>query len=476
MLKCAFATSGFTLPTHAPLPPCHVSYHTQCFRVGRPFTSRLRRGEGLTFPKVKHWGTFICELCTVRAVLGREVSRQSDIELLRLERMRVIDMANAWASGTHTQYQSKLSSIRSFELFHDFPILQRSSLSRPPDSIDIPLMWIQESYSLRPSSRADDSLVSFATVRSLRSAASQFLGWEMMVSSPLSTFIDQQQRVLHQPCRATDSYSFTLFTKGISGRLGTDSQPATALLFRHVFFMDSYFLANYRASTTDASRRRWALAGLANALFWLGWFRSSEVFNLTYNDVDVVPPRDGPTYDLPPNLGMVLCRLLPQTKTNRTSTADIVMAYSTLSGLSVGSWCSRVSRTFTGSSSWPSHHTGLIFLQDDGTQWTSNYFRQTFVYPCLEQLQQLGDAYLTPFTGDGNSLADRFFSIHMYRRGGRSQSTRGGSHHGYTFKKASKEQVYAHGRWRRRRGSEAIDVQYDQWTYADRIAISLFSL
>jgi hypothetical protein len=189
--------------------------------------------------------------------------------------MRVIDMANAWASGTHTQYQSKLSSIRSFELFHDFPILQRSSLSCPPDSIDIPLMWIQESYSLHPSSRANDSLVSFATVRSLRSAASQFLGWEMMMSSPLSTFIDQQQCVLHQPRRATDSYSYTLFTKGISGRLGTDSQPATALLFRHVFFMDSCFLANYCASTTDVSRRRWALAGLANALF--GWVGSDQV-------------------------------------------------------------------------------------------------------------------------------------------------------------------------------------------------------
>ena len=189
-------------------------------------------------------------------------------------------MANAWASSTHRQYQSKLNAIRSFKLKHAFPILHRACLQRPPSTTDIPFMWLQESFSLRPSTRsADNPTVSFGTVRQLRSAASQFLGWEMMILAQLSTYIDQQQRVLSQPCRATDSYSFSLFTKGLSGWLGTDSRPATALLFQHVLFMNQFFAANYKAAAAPSGQRRWALAGLANALFWLGWFRSSETLH-----------------------------------------------------------------------------------------------------------------------------------------------------------------------------------------------------
>jgi hypothetical protein len=67
------------------MSPCGVSYHASCFRVGPPFSTRLRRGGGLAFPKVQHWGTFICELCTVRAVIGRELNRPSDFDLLGLD-------------------------------------------------------------------------------------------------------------------------------------------------------------------------------------------------------------------------------------------------------------------------------------------------------------------------------------------------------------------------------------------------------
>ena len=459
------------------MSPCGVSYHVSCFRVGPPFSTRLRRGGGLAFPNIQYWGTFICELCTVRAVIGRELNRPSDFDLLGLERMRIIDMANAWASGTHHQYQSKLKAIRAFELKHAFPILHNAVLQRPPSTPDNPLMWLHESYSLRPSSRrsTDNFTVSLGTVRQLRSAASQFLGWEMMISAPLTTYIDQQQRVLSQPCRATDNYSFSLFSKGMSGRLGTDSQPATALLFRHVLFMDQFFAANYKAAMAPSTQRRWALAGLANALFWLGWLRSSETFNLMYSDIDVVPPSDGPLHDLPPGIGMILCRLLPQTKTNRTSTADVVLAYSTLSGISLGSWCRRVSLSTFRTPRWPSHATP-IFVDNDGSPWTSYSFRHLYVYPCLTQLQRTGDAYLRPFQGEENSIPSKFYSLHMYRRGGRSQASRGGTHGSIIFKKASPRQVYEHGRWRLRRSSQAIDIQYDQWTYADRIAISLFSL
>jgi hypothetical protein len=102
----------------------------------------------------------------------------------------------------------------------------------------------------------------------------------MMVQNPLSTFLDQQQRVLTQGCRATDNYSYTLFSKGMTGRLGTESNPSAPLLFRHVLYMDQVFNTNFLNAATAETQRRWALAGLANLLLWLGWWlRSMETFS-----------------------------------------------------------------------------------------------------------------------------------------------------------------------------------------------------
>lgn len=442
--------------------------------MGDPFTSRLAKGAGLSFPRVKHWGTFICELCTVRSVLGRELRLPTDVDLLMLERMRLIDMACAWASGTHDQYQTKLAVIRGFESKHQFSFLTPPPLPFPPNTVDIPLMWAQTSYSLRPSSRrGDGSAISMNTVRQLRSAASQLLGWEMMIRQPLNTFLDQQQRVLQQGCRATDNYSYSLFSKGMSGRLGTESIPSAPLLFRHVFYMDQVFGTNYSKAATFDAKRRWALAGLANVILWLGWLRSGETFALTFDDILVVSPSDGQIYELPHGLGMILLRLLPQTKSNRTTRADVVVAHTTLSGLSPGLWCERVALLFFGTKLWPSS-PGPIFIESDGTPWTSLFYRTNFVFPCLQQLQAGGDPYLLPFQGEGNSIADKFWALHMYRRGARSQVSRGGTHNNISFKVAKLTQVYEHGRWRKRRSSEPIDQQYSEWSYADRLYITLF--
>jgi hypothetical protein len=215
-------------------------------------------------------------------------------------------MANAWAEGTHKVYQQKLSIIRAFENTHQFAFLGLPALQSPPITVDIPLMWIHESYSLRPSSKFSDSTVAFATIRHLRSAASQFLGWEMSVRT-----------------------------------------------------------------------------------------------------------RDPPSTDMP------------------------------------------------------------IFCDSDGSRWTSAIFRTQFVYPCLYQLQAGGDAYLQPFTGEGNTVADKFWALHMYRRGARTHVGRGGNHNGVPFRKASKEQLYEHGRWRLKRSAQAIDQQYNEWPYAERIFITL---
>jgi hypothetical protein len=96
------------------------------------------------------------------------------------------------------------------------------------------------------------------------------------------------------------------------------------------------------------------------------------------------------------------------------------------------------------------------------------------LYPFLYQRQVLGDPYLTPYSGGrGNSIEEKFWSLHCYRRGARSHVSRGGKFGHHRFKQATQAQVYEHARWRYRRSSEAIDVIYREWNPVDRIQITL---
>jgi hypothetical protein len=50
----------------------------------------------------------------------------------------------------------------------------------------------------------------------------------------------------------------------------------------------------------------------------------------------VVFPTDGPSRNLPPGIGAVEYRLKPASKEDQTVAANIVIAFATLSGLSLG--------------------------------------------------------------------------------------------------------------------------------------------
>ena len=382
--------------------------------------------------------------------------------------MRILDMAHHWSAGTNKTYQTKLGAIHRFE--KDFgiegAILRARDIDRPPNSSDIPLMWCQEAYSLRKPNGETDATVRYGTVRQLRSATSQFEAWESAVSSPAEAYLDDKRRLIHQPIRTTDSIGSQLHASGMSSRLGFMSTPSMALLDRHVRKMDEDLDHQYRMASRLSEKRQLARAGLANLLLWLGWLRSSEVFNLRWEDLECVPPSRGDEYELPPGVGVIFARLLPETKSSRAATADVVMAYKTLSGLHLGKWFNRAFACRR-------RNDRFIFCHKSGAQWTSRFFRKKFLYPSLLKQQAAGDAYLRPFA---TNLEQKFWSLHCYRRGARSRVSKGGSWNGYTFRKASKDQTYEHARWRLRRSSEAIDKVYQQWDVIDRVKITLYCM
>jgi len=117
---------------------------------------------------------------------------------------------------------------------------------------------------------------------------------------------------------------------------------------------------------------------------------------------------------------------------------------------------------------------GPIFCHPNGEKWSSKFFRTTFLYPSLHRQRRGGDKLLLPFDGSpANRLEDRFWSLHCFRRGGRSHVSRGGNFGHARLRKATKDEVYEHARWRLRRSAERIDVIYREWTPLDRIKITL---
>jgi hypothetical protein len=161
----------------------------------------------------------------------------------------------------------------------------------------------------------------------------------------------------------------------------------------------------------------------------------------------------------------------PSTKSNQTSRVNVVISYHSMSGLSCGRWLKRAFEAVSGVDMRSDHR--YIFCHDDsGLQWTSRFFRKMFLYPALERLRADGDPFLKAF-GDqrGNTIADKFWSLHCYRRGARTHATKSSKK---DSRSATPDQVYEHGRWRRKRSTEAIDKQYDEWTVQDRIQITLY--
>ena len=472
-LTCHFHSKRFKLPDKWALP-CGTAYHSRCFRAGPPFTSRREKEAGLSLPPIRYWPCFVCELCTVRAVLQRELGHPGDRWLLQLERVRILDSLHNWAQSTTRNYQTKLGMLHAFEQSHPgLQIMVPSDFKTPARGSEIGLMWAMLHASVQPlkfRGRSAKTTPVFGTVRSIRSAASQFLGWGLIAAHPGGGLYFQDRRLLEGNVRPTDGAAFELFTRGLQARLGDSAVPSTALLGRHIRGLDELFDTRYHAAPDGYTRHNYALAGLANILLWLSWLRGGELFRLRWADLGIIWPHEGPSYDLPMNTGALALRLTPETKSNRVTSVDVVVALKSATGLNLEKWIRRVLLFHREAPPGESP----MFQVPGRRRWDSHYYRTHYLYPGLEHLRASGDPFLQAMNDTtGNRIPDKFYSLHSYRRGGRSHSQRGQPHPAH--KKATDTQVYEHARWRIPRSSQPISTQYREWTLYERLRITLFS-
>jgi hypothetical protein len=428
-------------------------------------------------PAFDNFDHVVCEACTVRTHVQRELRFDgSDFCLLALERARIIDTGHCWSTNTYKRYQGHLRYLKEFEQIFHVPILVPPVLARPVQSPSIPLMWAQERYLLRPGgprSTPGDPVV-FGTARGIRSAANMYYTWLYHLAHG-DTAVTNDRHVVSMANNPVpnQTLSYSLMTTGMRNRRGDIPQPSVALLARHVHWIDNHLETSYTNASTPVQRRLLARAGMANLGAWLGWLRGGELFGLDWDGVSVIEPGTGAAHDIPGNHGAVIWKLLAQTKSARSFRADVVLAYETSSGFNIGRWFHRLKEA-SGWTEFPTTATP-VFCDEDGQGWTSQFYRSQFLLPLLDIQRLAGDPHLTPFDGStlGNSLADKFYSMHSYRAGGRTHVSR--KREG-CLRKATTVEVNDHGRWRDAVNGLTMEKRYLQAPIFDRLAVTLFCM
>jgi hypothetical protein len=123
---------------------------------------------------------------------------------------------------------------------------------------------------------------------------------------------------------------------------------------------------------------------------------------------------------------------------------------------------------------------GRLFSTRKNPVWPSQHFHLDFAYPILELQRAAGELTLKAFTDQpGQRIMDKVYSMHSWRRTGRSRVSRKPRHDEPNPKgtpMASPTEVYKHGRWQVAASSENIPRRYNQWDLIDRIGITLFCM
>eukprot|EP00978_Attheya_sp_CCMP212_P006855 scaffold15984_cov62-Attheya_sp.AAC.1 len=366
-------------------------------------------------------------------------------------------------------YQTYINRMLRFETRFGLSILTPEPITAPVCSPSIVLAWCQELYACqRPSGNHPNSetYVSFATVRKLRSAATNFYEWDLQLSHPDSAIREfgSRQPLVSSGCRPTDTLQYALVSAGMAKRLGESNKPPQVLLHEHIVGMVQMRANNWSDDLSPLARYMIAAPIMVDLISWLGWLRGCEAFGLNQEDIDLITPDDGPLEGLEEGVGAVLLTLNPVTKSSPTRQADLAIAFKTWSKLEIGMWMQRSLKSMD-DLNWK---TGPLFRQaHNNKRWDSSHYRTVFLYPALRWLRDCGMLSLQRYIdgSDHMRLEQWFYSMGCYRRGGRSDVSKKRKHN---LRSATTDEVHEHGRWKfTGRVDPNMLNHYRQWELCD---------
>ena len=141
------------------------------------------------------------------------------------------------------------------------------------------------------------------------------------------------------------------------------------------------------------------------------------MFNLRWQDIELIQPCANPKHRLPPGTGALLLRLLEAAKGNQTRTAHHIIACHTSSGLKPG-FCFETLSRMRAPDTPPLAH---IFVADKGRVWNSCHFRELCLCLGLSCQWLDGDPLLqTHVPHSAEDIPEKLCSLHSYRRGART--------------------------------------------------------
>jgi hypothetical protein len=190
---------------------------------GAPFTTRLfYHTKGLGYPPQLTSFPFICEGCTVRVLLRRElIICPTDIYLLKLERVRMFDMAYAWIHGTHGALTYYLRCLVTFSDKYGVPTLLNTPLIKPPAIPVIPIQWTVSAYTLQQYKRTKNT-ITYNSARALQSKADDFKSWTLALAHPDTMYKSPNNRMSPPPPLTRTYYLMANLTNtGMRRHLGT---------------------------------------------------------------------------------------------------------------------------------------------------------------------------------------------------------------------------------------------------------------
>jgi hypothetical protein len=166
-------------------------------------------------------------------------------------------------------------------------------------------------------------------------------------------------------------------------------------------------------------------------------------------------------------LGAILLELLEQTKSSQHAVADVVVAYTTYSDLSLGNWLALLSAELPPGET---QSKAFVLCDPSGSAWTSHLYRHKFFHPALYACQASGDPFLQQFNGiDRPTIPAAFWSFNTQRRTGRSNVSKKRL---FTYRAAFPAEVVEHGHWHLSRSSLDMRLAYLEWSVEDRVCVT----